>query len=694
MNITRIIVMLAVLAFAISPGAGYLIYTAKKDAAVARLHQEAELHIESLVEQIDTYLALQVKTAASLAGLPELRMAALRAPGAALDQANVILDHFNRAFGLDVCYLIDNKGNTIASSNRTARDSFVGRNYAFRPYFQEAIQGMPTVYMALGVTSKKRGIYCSYPVFATGRKNPVGVVVLKAATGFIEKQLQQPFDGAAALIDPQGVVFIANRPDWDFRTLWKISPERAAEIARTRQFGDEPPAWLGMELTGPHEAIDGSGEKYVMHEKELRNYEGWRIAYFHDHAAVAKQAASMLFGQLGVPLMAFSFLTTVVVFLLARKAFREVRQRKEAEDRLGGLTDRLQALIEASPLPITIVNREGSVELWNPAAERTFGWTEAEVMGKPLPTVPRDRQEEFRSFLLWIFAGQAIRSVETKRIRKDGSIISVALSTAPLHDAAGAITAAMGIYEDITERKQAEDERLKLHKLESLAILAGGIAHDFGNLAASVLNYVTLAKRKTLSDDKAYQFLSKAEVLCAGAKELSDQLIAFSQAGEPVKTPFVPSSVVRDTVLSVLKESAVTPVLSLPDDLPAIAADVYQIKQVITHLVENAREVMHDGGELRVSGAIRQVREGERPPLARGSYVTISIQDTGPGIPEEQLSKIFDPYFSTKDRYYQKGLGLGLAVSYSIMKNHGGLLTVESDRGTGTTFHLFFPVAP
>lgn len=196
--------------------------------------------------QLSAYLSGNLNTVRALAGLKELRVALTREDPASLAAANAVLDHFQQALEVDVCYLMDRGGDTVASSNRRAPDSFVGQNFAFRPYFQEAISGRAGKYLALGTTSHKRGAYYSFPVFAQTGGAPLGVVVIKAPIGGWESGPAADADSINLLTGPHDVIFSSSRKQWLFKTLWPKSPEELAQVAASRQFGEGPWPWVGL----------------------------------------------------------------------------------------------------------------------------------------------------------------------------------------------------------------------------------------------------------------------------------------------------------------------------------------------------------------------------------------------------------------------------------------------------------------
>jgi CheY-like chemotaxis protein/two-component sensor histidine kinase len=241
--------------------------------------------------------------------------------------------------------------------------------------------------------------------------------------------------------------------------------------------------------------------------------------------------------------------------------------------------------------------------------------------------------------------------------------------------------------QDITERKRMEEELVKVQKLESLGVLAGGIAHDFNNILSSIWGNIDLAKMDIEPRERAFAILDEAARACRHAADLTARLLTFSKGGTPVKKPASIPRLVRDATDLALSGSNVRCEFDLPDDSLVAEVDQGQMKQVFHNLVLNAVQAMPEGGEIRV-GAERVLssRHAELP-LTPGEYVRLSVRDRGTGIQKEHLHRIFDPYFTTK----QKGSGLGLAVAHSIIDKHDGHFHVESEPGEGTTFEIYLP---
>ncbi len=691
MRIRLIILIFALLVLLTVAVGGYISYYSLKNAAITRIKEDAETELAEVADRINLSLAEFKNITALLAGHEELRRALVYRNRQTLSQANDTLDLFQRTFDVDVCYLIDRSGNAIASSNRKTPESFVGKNYAYRPYFQKAMAGEPAVYPALGVVTQKRGVFYSHPLDDPDQQEPAGVVVIKAPVSLIKTEMHKKYDGIVLLADPRGVVFASSRQEWLFTVLWQQTPEDLSSIVATQQFGRGPFEWTGMKKKDEQRAVDPSGDEYLIHLAPVASFPGWNIIYLHDLRIVANQASGLIIKNFSHVFVLFSLAIVAISVYLYKKASSEILKRRLAEDDLRSTRDRLQALVKASPLPIVIIDADQKAVLWNPAAEQVFGWTEQELLGKPLPIVPDEWRAEFLEIQEKIFKGEVIRATETQRRRKDGSRIDIALSTAPLHDAAGNVIAAMGIFEDITGRKKAEAERLKVHTLQSIGILAGGIAHDFNNLLGVIIGNIHLARTSPHHDVKVFSRLSDAENVCEIAAELSRRLITFATGGDPIKKPMDLRGLVTGTVNEVLKGSVVHAEFDLPESLFTVAIDEGQMQQVFHHLAINAKEAMPNGGTLSVRGENITVSAHDRFPIREGTYLKIAVRDTGPGIPEENLARIFDPYYSTKDTFSQKGLGLGLAVCYSVIKKHDGLITVESTVGEGTTFLIYLP---
>lgn len=338
----------------------------------------------------------------------------------------------------------------------------------------------------------------------------------------------------------------------------------------------------------------------------------------------------------------------------------------------------------------------GMVTFLNPAAEQLTGWSQKEAEGTPLNKVFHIINEETREvcenpFEKIMKLGKIVGLANnTVLVAKDGTERLLADSGAPIRDEDNTILGTVLIFRDVTEKRKMEEDilRLKAEKMESISVLAGGIAHDFNNILTAILGNITVAKMHKTCGEEVARLLTEAEKASMRAKDLTQQLLTFSKGGAPIKKPASMPELLKSTVQFALSGSKAKCKFSIQDVWP-VDVDAGQISQVINNLVINADQAMPMGGTIRVSAENVTVGADDGLPLREGRYVRISVEDEGIGIPEGHLQRIFEPYFTTK----QKGSGLGLATSYSIIRNHEGCITVRSELGAGTSFCVYLPVS-
>jgi PAS domain S-box-containing protein len=354
---------------------------------------------------------------------------------------------------------------------------------------------------------------------------------------------------------------------------------------------------------------------------------------------------------------------------------------------------KFSAIASTAADAIIVMDNKGIITYWNLAAERIFGYTVQETFGRELHSViapARYRAAYIKGLEKFMETGQGPavgNTLEFIARRKDGTEfpIEVSTSTIPVEGEWHAV----GIVRDISERKKTEQELVKIEKLESLGVLAGGLAHDFNNLLAVILGNISLSLVDADLTDQNFKRLTDVEKAVMRAQDLTRQLLTFAKGGAPVKQTASIREIVEDSCRFSLSGSNVKCEFFFDGDLKAVEVDAGQIGQVINNLVINAVQAMPEGGTIRVKAENATAGLPDEFPLAPGDFIRISIQDQGTGIPRENLSKIFDPYFTTKP----KGSGLGLATSFSIIKRHGGYIAVESAQGTGSVFHVYLPVS-
>ena len=373
---------------------------------------------------------------------------------------------------------------------------------------------------------------------------------------------------------------------------------------------------------------------------------------------------------------------------------RDITEHKQAAAKIADLS----LIVENSLNEIYIFEKESLKFLFvNKGALKNLGFTHEEILLlTPVDIKPEFTTESFLAAIQPLVTGQAeILQFETLHQRKDGSLYNVEVHL-QLADYEGR-KVFVAIILDITERKRLEAEITKTRNLESLGILAGGIAHDFNNLFQVLVGNIQLAKMNTDKSSKIFPFLEQAEQVSGLATRLTSQLIAFSPGGSSRPIIIQPADYIRNEAASTLAGSSLAAEFEMAENLQAIIIDPSRFCNVIKQMVLNAMEATpsDSDGRIKISAINESVPEnhGTLPALTPGSYVKISIQDQGCGISSEHLPRIFDPYFSTKERGSQKGMGLGLALCDAIIRKNGGAITVQSKLGKGTNFHVYLPVA-
>jgi PAS domain S-box-containing protein len=380
---------------------------------------------------------------------------------------------------------------------------------------------------------------------------------------------------------------------------------------------------------------------------------------------------------------------------------RDVTEQRLSEELVRATRDRFEAIVDASPLPIVVVGVEGEVLLWNRTAEQVFGWDAEEAIGRRLLCVPDDRQTEYDAFRTEVLQGRPFMGRETVRVRKDGTRIDVAISTAPIHDAAGRAVGSVALYVDIGGRKRAEEalrqsqEQLRqAQKMEAVGRLAGGIAHDFNNLLSAILSYSELVMADLPETHPSRDDLDQIRQAGVRAAELTKQLLAFSRRQLLQLRPLNLNAVVAgvDRMLRrVIGEDIVLQTV-LAADIRATRGDAGQLEHVLMNLAVNARDAMPSGGTLTITTADLDVGEAGAnalPELAPGRYVTLAVRDTGTGMTREVQERIFEPFFTTKP--VGLGTGLGLSTVYGIVVQSGGTIFVRSTPGGGSVFTICLP---
>lgn len=366
-------------------------------------------------------------------------------------------------------------------------------------------------------------------------------------------------------------------------------------------------------------------------------------------------------------------------------------ERRQAEEALEKEKNKIQQYLDIAGVMFLLMNADQKVSLINKKGCEILGYDEKQIIGKNwfdnfIPERIRDKVKEvFRS--LMNKEAEPIEYFENPVLTRNGRERIIEWHNSILKDEMGNIIGTISSGNDVTDRKKMETELQKTAKLESLGMLAGGIAHNFNNILTAVTGNIALAKMYAKPGMEVFDIFTEVEKAALRAKNLIQQLLVFSKGGVPIKKVTSIDKLIKDSVGFSLSGSNVRCEFFIPDNLWNVEADEEQISQVINSLVINAHQSMPEGGVIRISFENIIISEVNVFPLKGGKYIKISIKDEGTGIAEENLQKVFDPYFTTKE----EGSGLGLAAAYSIVKKHDGHITVESRLGAGTTFFIYIP---
>ncbi len=373
---------------------------------------------------------------------------------------------------------------------------------------------------------------------------------------------------------------------------------------------------------------------------------------------------------------------------------RDITQRQQAEAALKETNAKLEAVIETSPLAITLLDIEGKVLGWNPAAERIFGWKAEEVLGAPIPIVAEAERAEFLQSLARAAQGDAESGVERRRMRKDGSFVDLNVWTAPVRNRNGEVSALLGILADVTQRKLLEEQFRRAQKMEAVGRLAGGIAHDFNNVLTVITGYGQMALEQSVNDPQLQAELEEVLKAADHASALTGQLLVFSRHKVVNRELLDLNEVVTrlEKMLRRIIGEDIELVIAPEAGLGRVLGDAAQMEQVIMNLVVNARDAMPGGGRLTIETANVELDSWyvqTHMGVQEGEYVMLAISDTGKGIAPEARAQLFEPFFTTKER--GKGTGLGLSTVYGIVKQSGGDIWVYSEPGHGATFKIYLP---
>lgn len=519
MRLKMIILILALFGFLSASTGGLLYYNAFKNASLQTIKSDISSQLHLIADRLSAYLSEYVKPTKTLSQEPAIEKALRHTSLETLFKANQALDRYKKTLEVDVCYLLTASGITLCSSNRNEKDSFIGHDFSFRPYFTKAVRGKPSTYLALGTTSGKRGVYYAHPVYESGTTDITGVVVLKASVEFVEKKLFKASDDILIFTSPQGVVFISNKSGLRFKTLWAAGSELENRIIESRQFGNGPWKWSGFSINAKETVIDRNRNEYVYSSVNVAHYPGWQIVFLRDKTVLQKQLAKPFARILGAVIISIMMLTAVVVFILYQLGIREITRRRIAEKELRLSEERYRHIYHKTPVMLHSIDTEGKLIRVSDHWVDVMGYTRKEVIGRHLTEffTPESREHALNVIFPKFFQTGFCKDIPYTFVKKNKETIDTLLSCYGVRDERGDVVRSLAVSVDVTEKNRAQNE-LEI-ATEKLSLYSTDLEQQVEKRTAQLLSSRENLKRLS-KNIIAFQEKEKAQV----ARELHDHL--------------------------------------------------------------------------------------------------------------------------------------------------------------------------
>lgn len=460
MNFRFIVIVLSALALMTSFITGYFYYSSLKHSATAIAHQHAGATLQEINGHISAFVFEQSKPVKILASMREAREF-IREPNAKnLDTVNNILDQFDHAMDGSICFIMDPKGTIIASSNRSGKDHVVGANYSFRPYFQDALKGEPSIFLGFVTELDSRAVFNSYPIRNESGDSIIGVAVIRTTTDQFRQQILQTDKEIVMVVSPQGLIYLASDPEWKFKTFDQLSQDQEQAIISSRQFGKGPFLWSGLTQKDADLVTDLSGNQYLSEKLTLSSVPGgWNLFYLRDLKSLYKEVSEPFFSLTAYPIIPLGLFVVVTVIIVYVKASRDIFKAQLAELKLHESEQKLRSLYDRTPGMFMTLSPDFKIIYPNHHCLKMLGFKREEMTGKDLTEfLTEDSRRHFNDVVIKDLIAQGEVSSFIRLFKKDGAILDVQFCSTSERDGLGIIFRYPAVLEDITRLKQFEAE--------------------------------------------------------------------------------------------------------------------------------------------------------------------------------------------------------------------------------------------
>jgi PAS domain S-box-containing protein len=642
-----------------------------------------------------------------------------------------LLDHVGGR--VDSIYRIDKRGKVL--HRVPYEQGCIGRDYAGTPGISFVLENHePYLSEVFDIYPGVPGFSLSQPVFDDDHF--MGVICFLISLQTLNESVCHIQNGAAGsvwVINKGGSILSHSNPGVIGRNILDVERQTSDALDWSEFEQIIGRMMSGEEGQGVYHSVTSRGEKAVIVKKAAAfvpidlHDQTWSLAITMDYGEIANPVKThtrnnflvasfvmLIFGVGGI-IYYRNQKKKAELELIARSAKelqisneklrQEIEQRIQAEQAREESENNYRLLAENVMDVIWIADLNFRIVYISPSVKRVLGMDPHKAVGQSIEQVLTPTSLETAKDVLAEEVALANhqgpdesrdRTLDLELYRNDKSTIWAETKISFLYDDNDTLAGLLGVTRDITEKMQLQHQFFQAQKMESIGTLAGGIAHDFNNLLGGIMGYASLMKSEFEEDRMFFRYAETIEKSAKRAGELTSQLLAFARGGKYEPKIVNLNNIVEETLELIERtfDKSIEIDVHLGESIPTVEADAGQMQQVIMNLCVNARDAMDNAGKLTIETreeTVASQQTGEQMEMEPGSYVVLSIADTGMGMDDRTLKRIFEPFYTTKEK--GKGTGLGLAMVYGVMKNHGGHVNVSTEPGVGTTFDIYIPAS-